>query len=83
MRVVRRGDRGPAVTEIRGILVGLGLIVGTHAGSEFESSDFDEITEHAVRTFQQSRGLSVDGAVGAETWRALGTLVTARACTCR
>ncbi|GAA1850081.1 N-acetylmuramoyl-L-alanine amidase [Asanoa iriomotensis] len=74
MRVVRRGDRGPAVTEIRGILVGLGLIPGAHAttpGSEFESSDFDEVTEQAVRAFQQSRGLSSDGAVGAETWRAL------------
>ncbi|HTF08907.1 MAG TPA: peptidoglycan-binding protein, partial [Asanoa sp.] len=74
MRVVRRGDRGPAVTEIRGILVGLGLIPGapaTSPGEEFESTDFDEATERAVRAFQQSRGLSVDGAVGAETWRAL------------
>jgi len=62
------------VTEIRGILVGLGLLPGTGNGSsgdEFVSTDFDEPTERAVRAFQQSRGLSVDGAVGAETWRAL------------
>ena len=72
MRVVRRGDRGPAVTEIRGILVGLGLVPGNSSpGEEFESADFDDVTERAVRAFQQSRGLSVDGAVGAETWRAL------------
>lgn len=32
---------------------------------------FDEGTEVAVRAFQQSRGLSVDGQVGDETWRAL------------
>lgn len=32
---------------------------------------FDEVTETAVRTFQQSRGLSVDGQVGDETWYAL------------
>jgi N-acetylmuramoyl-L-alanine amidase len=32
---------------------------------------FDESTERAVRAFQQSRGLSVDGLVGDETWRAL------------
>jgi N-acetylmuramoyl-L-alanine amidase len=34
-------------------------------------ADFDEATERAVQAFQQSRGLSVDGLVGPETWRAL------------
>ncbi|HEX5540932.1 MAG TPA: N-acetylmuramoyl-L-alanine amidase [Micromonospora sp.] len=66
MRPIRRGDRGPAVTEIRGILVNLDLL---HAD---ESSDeFDRETERAVCAFQQSRGLSCDGEVGAETLRAL------------
>jgi N-acetylmuramoyl-L-alanine amidase len=65
VRPVRRGDHGPAVAEIRSILVGLGLLRVP------DLSDFDADAERAVRAFQQSRGLSVDGKVGAETWRAL------------
>jgi N-acetylmuramoyl-L-alanine amidase len=55
------------VSEIRSILVGLGLLGAHDVGGE----DFEAETERAVRAFQQSRGLSVDGQVGAETWRAL------------
>jgi N-acetylmuramoyl-L-alanine amidase len=68
VRPIRRGDRGPAVAEIRGVLVGLELLPGAGPGS---SDEFEADTEQAVRAFQQSRGLSVDGQVGAETWRAL------------
>jgi N-acetylmuramoyl-L-alanine amidase len=69
MRAIRRGDRGNAVAEIRSILRGLDLLpVAPRPGGQPE---FDEQTELAVRAFQQSRGLSVDGQVGDETWRAL------------
>ncbi|MEV1286770.1 N-acetylmuramoyl-L-alanine amidase [Micromonospora sp. NPDC049679] len=68
MRPIRRGDRGPAVTEIRAVLVGLDLLGPT---DPIRADDFDAEAERAVRTFQQSRGLSIDGQVGAETWRAL------------
>jgi N-acetylmuramoyl-L-alanine amidase len=92
VRPIRRGDRGPAVTEIRSILVGLDLLAAPatdqardrpptgsngdsgsgDSGSDSASADvFDATTEQAVRAFQQGRGLSADGAVGAETWRAL------------
>jgi N-acetylmuramoyl-L-alanine amidase len=65
VRAIRRGETGPAVAEIRSILVGLELL-------EVSSSDeYDEDTEIAVRAFQQSRGIGVDGLVGAETWQAL------------
>ncbi|MCN0179214.1 N-acetylmuramoyl-L-alanine amidase [Salinispora arenicola] len=67
MRPIRPGDRGPAVTEIRSVLAGLDLLVP----SAPDSDEFDAHTERAVRAFQQSRGLSVDGRVGTETWRAL------------
>ncbi|MEV0391740.1 N-acetylmuramoyl-L-alanine amidase [Polymorphospora rubra] len=67
MRPIRRGDRGPAVREICSILAGLDLLT-VRPG---DSDEFETVTEHAVRTFQQLRGLSVDGQVGAETWRAL------------
>jgi len=49
------------------VLAGLDLLVP----SAPDSDEFDAHTERAVRAFQQSRGLSVDGRVGTETWRAL------------
>ena len=64
MRPIRRGDRGPAVIEINQILAELDLLSGG-------SDEYDDGTERAVRNFQQTRGLSVDGLVGDETWRAL------------
>ncbi|RZU51022.1 N-acetylmuramoyl-L-alanine amidase [Krasilnikovia cinnamomea] len=64
MRAIRRGDSGPAVEEIRSILVALDLL-------ELPSDVYDDATETAVRAFQQSRGIGVDGVVGAETWQAL------------
>lgn len=65
MRSIRRGDTGPAVSEIRSILVGLELL------GDAEPDVFDEALEIAVRAFQQDRGLGVDGMVGDETWGAL------------
>jgi N-acetylmuramoyl-L-alanine amidase len=56
------------VTEIRAVLVSLNLLP---AGGPPGADEFDAETERAVRAFQQDRGLSVDGLVGPETWRAL------------
>jgi N-acetylmuramoyl-L-alanine amidase len=68
MQVIRRGDRGPAVVEIRAILTTLGLLSDTDADIDVV---FDSITEQAVRAFQQAGGLTVTGDVNDETWRAL------------
>jgi N-acetylmuramoyl-L-alanine amidase len=65
VRAIRLGETGPAVSEIRSILVGLELLLPS------ASDEFDDDTETAVRAFQQSRGIGVDGVVGAETWQAL------------
>lgn len=73
MHLLRRGDSGPAVAEIRGMLVRLGLPAGRQAppaGSPAEFT-FDADVEHAVRAFQQRRGLITDGVVGPATYRAL------------
>jgi N-acetylmuramoyl-L-alanine amidase len=67
MRPIRRGDSGPAVTEIQNILTFLELLRPGAATPD----EYDAVTDTAVRTFQQSRGLVVDGLVGDETWRAL------------
>jgi len=64
VRSIRRGDTGPAVEEIQSILIGLELLPAV-------AEAFDEATENAVRAFQQSRGIGVDGLVGSETWQAL------------
>lgn len=61
----RNGDAGPAVTQIVGLLDQLGLLEG-----ELPSS-YDDRVELAVRTFQQQRGLHVDGVVGTATFRRL------------
>jgi len=66
MQLIRVGSTGPAVAEVQSALVGLGLLAGPPA-----DATYDAATERAVRTFQQRRGLSVDGIVGAETYRAI------------
>jgi N-acetylmuramoyl-L-alanine amidase len=72
VRPIRRGDRGPAVVEIRAILTGLGLLERADpADPAGDPAAFDEPTERGVRAFQQGRGLTVDGLLGDETWRAL------------
>jgi len=58
---VRRGDRGPHVEVLQGL-------VGVAADGIFGPK-----TEQAVRMFQQRRGLVVDGVVGRMTWAALGS----------
>lgn len=63
--IFRRGDSGPAVAEVRVKLAALGLIPP-------DGSDrFDDDCDRAVRGFQQTRGLRVDGLVGPDTYRAL------------
>lgn len=64
------GARGDKVGEMHLRLTGLGLLTGeltTDNGLPF----FDAAMATALRHFQQSRGLTVDGIVGPETYRAL------------
>jgi N-acetylmuramoyl-L-alanine amidase len=75
MQPLRVGDRGPAVADVQISLRILGLLAddrsGHPDGDGLDTAVFDDATERAVRHFQQVRGLSVDGRVGAETYRAL------------
>lgn len=68
MQNLRRGATGRAVADVRGMLASLGLLDNTEHASH---DQYDEATELAVRHFQQRRGISVDGAVGHETYTAL------------
>ncbi len=72
--VFRLGDSGPAVAQITGLLERIGLLDDGAAGDLDqlgEAPQFDARVELAVRTFQQQRGLTVDGAVGPLTFRRL------------
>ena len=72
---IRRGDTGPAVTEIRDRLGRLGLLAVQAVGHDHRGDPapdcFDDAVDRAVRSFQQERGLTVDGVVGPQTFRRL------------
>ncbi len=63
----RLGDEGDAVLDIRSRLAMLDLV----ALDGPQPRSFDADLDHAVRAFQQGRGLIVDGVVGPHTYRAL------------
>jgi putative chitinase len=62
--LLRKGSKGHAVTILQNELIEAGLKV-------FPDGDFGQHTEDAVKVFQTSRGLDVDGIVGQATWDAL------------
>jgi peptidoglycan hydrolase-like protein with peptidoglycan-binding domain len=63
---LHEGSKGPDVRRLQRILVMI---------KDLEPIGIDGIfgarTKHAVRSFQQSEGLAVDGIAGPATWRAL------------
>jgi N-acetylmuramoyl-L-alanine amidase len=67
--VFRRGDSGPAVSEIRSLLAKTGLL--PEVSGPVASDAYDEDVELAVRAFQQQRGITPDGVVGRTTFRRL------------
>jgi N-acetylmuramoyl-L-alanine amidase len=64
-QVLRRGDGGEPVRDLQQRLSRLGLSIDDELG------DFGTRTEQAVRSFQEQRGLRVDGLCGPQTWGAL------------
>jgi N-acetylmuramoyl-L-alanine amidase len=73
MQPLGPGDRGPAVADVHAALRALTLLPAGGAAEEasLDQVVYDAATELAVRHFQQVRGLTVDGRVGEETYRAL------------
>jgi N-acetylmuramoyl-L-alanine amidase len=67
VRILRLGDRGKEVADVQHRLFALGHELGGEGLDGFLGPH----TAHAVKTFQQQRGLLVDGIVGANTWREL------------
>lgn len=74
-QVLKQGAKGTAVRELQTLLNRAGFDCGTVDGS------FGARTAQAVRSFQQSRGLTADGVVGPRTWSALGSVGSATSTT--
>lgn len=66
-RLLRRGDAGNDVVELKRRLTATGSVSDPQTADDV----FDEACDSAVRHFQQSRGLTVDGIVGTGTWNSL------------
>lgn len=64
--ILKRGNRGEAVRSLQTLLNAKG------ASLEADGS-FGPATDKALREFQESRDLDIDGSCGAETWTALIT----------
>ncbi|MFF8968439.1 protein kinase [Streptomyces sp. NPDC014995] len=63
----RQGDTGKRVSQVQCMLTKRGYAVGDGG----VDGDFGPGTESAVRSFQNDKGLGVDGIVGRDTWAAL------------
>lgn len=66
-------DRGRAVSALRRRLAAEGYLP-----ADALTGDFDRPVEAAVRRFQAAHGIAADGAVGADTFRALNVSAAAR-----
>ncbi len=60
----RRGNRGDCVTRLQQAVKAAGFTPGSIDGI------FGPLTEAAIKKFQTSKGLTADGVVGPETWKA-------------
>jgi GH24 family phage-related lysozyme (muramidase) len=65
MPMLREGSDGQHVKRLQILLAAKGFSPGPADG------DFGPMTEQAVKRFQRTRGLEVDGIVGPRTWAAL------------
>lgn len=68
---LRQGDAGPAVAEVRSRLRRLGYLTAPLPDDLEDLLQFSPDVDHAVRSFQQDRGITVDGIVGPVTFRRL------------
>ncbi len=69
--VLRRGDAGPAVADVCERLRITGDLSPTAGPTASTGAVYDEDVERAVKSFQQRRGLMVDGIVGPATYAVL------------
>ncbi|MDE6255210.1 MAG: N-acetylmuramoyl-L-alanine amidase [Muribaculaceae bacterium] len=64
MQTIKRGSRGADVKTLQAKL------------NLYPDGIFGPLTEEAVKQFQREKGLTADGIAGANTWRALGFVIS-------
>ena len=64
---LKNGSKGPSVKALQILLIGNGYSCGSYGAD----GDFGSGTDNAVRSFQKTNGLDMDGIVGPETWKKL------------
>jgi N-acetylmuramoyl-L-alanine amidase len=69
LKLFRFGSSGREVADIQSRLILAGFLDGNSI--EVKKSFFGKETEKAVISFQENRGLRIDGIVGPDTWRSL------------
>ena len=67
LKVLRKGSKGNTVKAMQTLLIGYGYFCGGYGAD----GDFGSGTESALRSFQKTKGLSVDGICGPKTWAKL------------
>lgn len=65
--VLKKCSQGASVKALQHLLIGNGC----SCGSTGADGDFGSATDAAVRSFQKSKGITVDGIAGADTWNRL------------
>ncbi|MBN2169156.1 MAG: N-acetylmuramoyl-L-alanine amidase [Actinobacteria bacterium] len=71
MKLFKKNDSGREISDIQARLVAAGFLSLDSPERRDDNCVFGEDTDHAVRAFQQERGLIADGIVGPDTWRQL------------
>lgn len=64
---LKNGSKGPSVKALQILLIGNGYSCGSYGAD----GDFGSGTDNAVRSFQKTNGLDMDGIVGPASWNKL------------
>lgn len=68
VRELSKGSKGSDVKTVQILLIHK---FGISCGSSGADGDFGDVTDSAVKKFQEIKGLDADGCVGPLTWAAL------------
>jgi len=73
--VLRKGDKGAAVTELQRALKALGYNLGAYGpAKDGVDGDFGAATKSCVKKFQKAKKITIDGIVGPQTWSKLDAI---------
>lgn len=71
IKVLKKGAKGSQVKALQILLIGYGYKMENNGKTYGADGSFGGATDKAVRAFQKTNGLAVDGSVGPKTWAKL------------